>query len=131
VLIAAPILPICDAASARRLARALPLHRRQARIAISLRTLPEDQQRRMEARLNRLYNACGCSTGAAALFVAAALWAGAWAWVGGFPGDAAWIVASGLVLAFVAAGAGKTLGLLLATRALRVELLRLATVAEA
>jgi hypothetical protein len=131
VLIAAPILPICDAASARRLARALPLRRRHARIAIALRTLPEDQQRRLEARINGLYNACGCSTGAAALCVAAALWAGAWAWVGTFPRDAAWIASSGLVLAFVAMGTGKVLGLLLATRALRVELLHLAAVAEA
>jgi hypothetical protein len=47
----------------------------------------EDQQRRMEARLNRLYNAA-VARGRRCAVVAAALWAGAWV-VRGLPGRGA------------------------------------------
>ncbi len=125
-----PILPIYDAASARQLAQAPLFRRPRARIVVALRTMAEARQRRIETRLNRLYNACGCTAGTWALGLALVTWVGGWTWVGDFPQDALVMIPVGLVFAIVAAGSGKVGGLLLARRALRIELFRLAAEAD-
>jgi hypothetical protein len=124
------ILPLYDAASAQQLAHAPYFRRRHAgRIVVAVKNVPEPLQRLIEARLNRLYNACGCTSGAWALCLGLLGWAVTWMGMARFPNDAITMIPAGIGVAILTGGFGKVLGLLLARRALREELFRLAAVA--
>lgn len=127
MLTAIPMLPIYDAVSARRIAE-LPYFRRRARarIVIALRNIPEPEQRRVEVRLNKLYNACGCAASTMALTLTLLILVVLWAWMDRDWGTA-WVMLPGALLAsIIAMVIGKFLGLLWARRALKSELLRIA-----
>jgi hypothetical protein len=96
---------------------------------VAVKNVPELQQRLIQARLNRFYNACGCTTGAWGLWLGLLGWAATWMGMARFPSEAITMIPAGIGVALLAGGFGKVLGLVLARRALREELFRLAAAA--
>lgn len=121
-----PMVPITDAESALHLASTLRLLRKQARVVVAARHVPESTLRTIELRLTGLYNACGCRTATLFLIIWLTILTGYWLSADAPSFHTLWMLPVAIVSALLALGIGKWLGLVLARSALVKELHQLA-----
>jgi hypothetical protein len=113
----------------------LPKRRRRGgrpdRLVLDVEGLTEAEAKRWETRLSRYYFACGCEAGSVVLLLALAAYVVALAVAPGGFGAANWRDAvAGVLIGFIAAGAGKAAGLIHARWRLRTAIRTLASVLD-